>query len=107
MQKLYTEEGLRLSGVPWDQYPRPQLRRREWLCLNGEWEFRTEGFRRRKILVPFCPECLLSGIRNPPETGVQMIYEREFELPAEWSGQRILLHFGAVSRECTVFFFFF
>ena len=49
MQKLYTEEGLRLPGVPWDRYPRPQLRRREWRCLNGEWEFRTEGFRRRKI----------------------------------------------------------
>lgn len=103
MQKLYTEEGVQLAGIPWNQYPRPQLRRREWLCLNGEWELRTEEFRRRKILVPFCPECLLSGIRNAPEPGVQMIYEREFELPAEWSGQRILLHFGAVSRECTVF----
>ena len=103
MQKLYTEEGLQLAGIPWNRYPRPQLRRKVWLCLNGEWEFRTEGFRRRKILVPFCPECLLSGIWNAPEPGVQMIYEREFELPAEWSGQRILLHFGAVSRMCTVF----
>ena len=103
MQKLYTEEGLQLAGIPWNRYPRPQLRRKVWLCLNGEWEFRTEGFRRRKILVPFCPECLLSGIWNAPEPGVQMIYEREFELPAEWSGQRILLHFGAVSHMCTVF----
>ena len=103
MQKLYTDEGFQLSGIPWNRYPRPQLRRREWRCLNGEWKFRSEGFRTRKIRVPFCPECLLSGIRNAPEPGVQMIYEREFELPAEWSGQRILLHFGAVSRECAVF----
>ena len=103
MQKLFTEEGLQLFGIPWNRYPRPQLRRKEWRCLNGEWEFRTEGFRRRKILVPFCPECLLSGIRNAPKPGVKMIYEREFELPADWSGQRILLHFGAVSRKCSVF----
>lgn len=103
MQRLYTEEGLRLSGIPWNRYPRPQMRRREWRCLNGEWEFRTEGFHGRKILVPFCPECLLSGIWNAPEPGVQMVYERDFKLPEEWSGEKILLHFGAVSRECAVF----
>ena len=36
---LYTREGETLSTQPWDSYPRPQLRREQWVNLNGEWEF--------------------------------------------------------------------
>ena len=42
MQRLYTKEGLSLPEVPWERYPRPQLRREEWLCLNGKWDFSVE-----------------------------------------------------------------
>ena len=102
MQKLYTDEGLNLPDIPWNRYPRPQLERAEWLCLNGKWSFYSEKTRKREILVPFCPESLLSGILNPPEPGTEMIYEREFYIPESWRGSRVLLHFGAVSRECRV-----
>lgn len=102
MQRLYTDEGMNVPEVPWNSYPRPQMQRKEWLCLNGRWSFYTDNNRRREILVPFCPESLLSGIMNPPEPGTEMVYEREFEIPESWRQSRVLLHFGAVSRECRV-----
>ncbi|MBP5726744.1 MAG: hypothetical protein J6Y48_06675, partial [Clostridia bacterium] len=63
MQKLYTAEGRSLPETPWEAYPRPQLRRRDWLCLNGTWALES-GNRRTEILVPFCPESLLSGVQQ-------------------------------------------
>ena len=102
MQRLFTDEGMNLPKVPWNSYPRPQMQRKEWLCLNGRWSFYTDNNRKREILVPFCPESLLSGIMNPPEPGTEMVYEREFEIPESWRQSRVLLHFGAVSRECRV-----
>lgn len=53
-------------------YPRPQLVRRDWKDLNGEWKFgfgeetnveaALAGNLPRKILVPFSYECKASGI---------------------------------------------
>ena len=100
--KLYTEEGESLTGIPWNIYPRPQLVRRDWLCLNGEWSFCLEGEDTVPIRVPFCPESLLSGYTGSIEYGRRMRYERVFTVPPDWSGRRILLHFGAVSRSCDV-----
>ena len=69
---LYTPEGEELlkkqkGYLPWNEYPRPRMERASFLCLNGEWEFCTckEGDTPRyneKILVPFVPESVLSGI---------------------------------------------
>ena len=101
MQKLYTPAGETLHGIPWNVYPRPQLVRKDWLCLNGEWDF-TFGETKAKIRVPFCPESLLSGLDLKMEYGREMVYSRRFTLPGEWQGMRILLHFGAVSRKAVV-----
>ena len=97
MRKLYTAAGETLSGVPWNAYPRPQMVRKDWLCLNGKWNFETGGIR-TEITVPFCPESLLSGVSLKMKYGREMTYSRRFTLPEEWRGRRILLHFGAVSR---------
>ena len=106
MQRLYTGEGRALSGTPWERYPRPQLRREDWLCLNGEWELavidRRGRERRGPIRVPFCPESLLSGVKEPPEPGDRLVYRRGFSVPETWRGRRVLLHFGAVMRECSI-----
>ena len=40
---LYTEAGKSLAGIPWDRYPRPQMRRDSFFCLNGEWDFSANG----------------------------------------------------------------
>ncbi|MBR5093636.1 MAG: glycoside hydrolase family 2 [Oscillospiraceae bacterium] len=125
MERLYTKTGRELKGLPWMSYPRPQLRREDWLCLNGEWQLqiRERGkkgglLRRRKgadpergkgaegretaVRVPFCPESLLSGVERPPEIGEEMVYRRSFRVPESWAGRRVLLHFGAVMRETAV-----
>ena len=101
MQQLYTKAGRELAGVPWQRYPRPQLVRADWLCLNGDWDFVFEG-REQPIRVPFCPESLLSGVDKPPRPGTELRYRRVFTVPASWSGRHILLHFGAVMRRAVV-----
>ena len=101
MHKLYTTAGEALTGIPWNAYPRPQMIRKDWLCLNGKWGFRY-GEARAEINVPFCPESLLSGLNLRMEYGREMTYSRSFILPEEWRGRRILLHFGGVSRKAEV-----
>ena len=102
-EKLYTKEGESLSGIPWNEYPRPQMVRKDWLCLNGEWSFCFEGDEPVSIRVPFCPESLLSGYTGSIEYGRPMRYKKVFTVPTDWSGKRIILHFGAVSRSSEVF----
>ncbi len=100
MQKLYTKAGKELVGVPWLRYPRPQMVRKDWLCLNGDWELDFCGTA-QTIRVPFCPESLLSQVITAPKIGYKMVYRRRFTVPEEWSGRRVLLHFGAV-MSCAV-----
>ncbi|QRP44565.1 glycoside hydrolase family 2 protein [Amycolatopsis sp. FDAARGOS 1241] len=90
------------------EYPRPQLTRPRWLNLNGVWDYagwpfspeepRPVGYGER-ILVPFAPESALSGIGRRDEV---LWYRRLFEVPGDWRGQRVLLHFGAVDQTARV-----
>jgi Glycosyl hydrolases family 2, sugar binding domain/Glycosyl hydrolases family 2/Glycosyl hydrolases family 2, TIM barrel domain len=93
------------------EYPRPQMTRTRWMSLNGLWNYtgRSQadalaapppaGEYRDRILVPFPPESALSGIQRHDD---QMWYRTVFELPSNWGGQRVLLHFGAVDQIATV-----
>ncbi|MBO4216899.1 MAG: glycoside hydrolase family 2 [Clostridia bacterium] len=101
-KRLTTAPGESLAETPWNEYPRPQAERSEWLCLNGKWRFSAGSGEKCVITVPFCPESLLSGYSGAIEYGDVMRYEREFAVPDGWLGKRILLHFGAVSRHCEV-----
>ena len=101
MRKLYTEEGRSLPAIPWARYPRPQLRRADWLCLNGLWDC-SFGGKNRQIRVPFCAESLLSGLDAAPEIGEEIVCRRTFTILDGWRGRRVLLHFGAVSRLAVV-----
>jgi beta-galactosidase/beta-glucuronidase len=92
-------------------YPRPQLERKEWVCLDGEWDFALDapGVKKgpsdvsweRKITVPFSPEAPASGVG---ETSLfhACWYRREFEFPELNEGDRLLLHFGAVDYKARV-----
>jgi hypothetical protein len=88
----------------WKEYPRPQMVRKEWKNLNGLWDFTiSNGIDNspsqrytRKILVPFCVESALSGIKEPVTGSQEMMYRRYFTIPETWKGKRILLHFEAV-----------
>jgi beta-galactosidase/beta-glucuronidase len=99
--------------VPRGEYPRPQFSRPDWLCLNGDWEFEVDaadsglergllnrGLRDR-ITVPFAPESELSGIGDTDFLEA-VWYRRSFAVPDSWGGRRVLLHFGAVDHDATV-----
>ena len=96
------QPGISPAEISWNQYPRPQMVRDAWLCLNGAWKLTSEG-RTSDIMVPFCPESPLSKMTWVPEYGKEMVYERSFTIPETWAGKRILLHFGAVSRLADVY----
>ena len=75
--------------------------REDWLCLNGRWDLRFLD-QDLSILVPFCPESLLSGVETAPPPGTLLRYRRFFTLPESWQGKRVLLHFGAVMGHAAV-----
>ncbi len=83
------------------EYPRPQMVRKDWLNLNGVWDFGLGEAQKfdQKILVPFAPESALSGIQKHDD---HVWYRRTFRIPKEWGDRNVLLHFGAVDWETTV-----
>jgi beta-galactosidase/beta-glucuronidase len=91
------------------EYPRPQLARKQWLNLNGLWDLaiapkdmpRPDAFDQR-ILVPFPVESSLSGVMKSVSEKDRLWYRRTFEVPKNWGGKLILLHFGAVDFEAAV-----
>ncbi|MBQ6892777.1 MAG: glycoside hydrolase family 2 [Clostridia bacterium] len=95
---LYTEEGEKLTGQPWNVYPRPQMVRDSFLCLNGQWRLGDND----KITVPFVPESLLSGINKRQKRLCVLNYFKEFTLPKDFMRGRVLLHFGAISRSASI-----
>jgi hypothetical protein len=102
-------EALQATNPILEEYPRPQMTRNKWLNLNGIWQFQPAtsatqplpaGNLSQEILVPFPVESALSGVMEHHEN---VWYRRSFTLPADWAGQRVLLHFGAVDYICEVF----
>lgn len=85
-----------------NEYPRPDFVRTQWQTLNGEWDlYEGDDTRRQLIQVPFVPQSRLSGIGRAL-TSDKLVYERCFTVPQEWKGKQILLHFGAVDYQCSV-----
>ncbi|MDR1809313.1 MAG: beta-galactosidase [Prevotella sp.] len=94
----------------WQNYPRPQLKRADWINLNGLWKYAVTNISvtekpadfKDEILVPFAIESALSGVARTFTPDNKLWYYREFMLNPAWKGKQIMLHFGAVDYECKV-----
>ncbi|MCP2619992.1 beta-galactosidase [Candidatus Aminicenantes bacterium AC-334-K16] len=107
---LFTHWGEKVSPQNvWNVYPRPQLQRRDWLNLNGLWDYVVlpvnEGPPEEyqgKILVPFPIESSLSGVGQKVSEKEKVWYRRLFSLPPAWREKKVYLHFEASDWETTV-----
>ena len=90
------------------EYPRPQMIRKDWKCLNGLWDYAItpvdapqpeapDG----RILVPFCVESSLSGVGRSVGADSTLWYKCEFKVPSAWK-EKVLLHFDAVDWKTEV-----
>lgn len=94
--------------IPWPEYPRPQMAREKWQNLNGWWDYciQSQSLPQPtdfdgKILVPFAPESVLSGVERVLQPEEKLWYQRQFEV-SHTPEQVVVLHFGAVDFFCQV-----
>ena len=95
--------------IPLSEYPRPQLTRNSYFCLNGLWEYaitsdenipeKFEG----TILVPYSPETPLSTVKKHVKPTDYLYYKKEFKYQESMANDRLLLHFGAVDQIAEVY----
>jgi hypothetical protein len=98
---------------PLPNYPRPQMTRPDWQSLNGTWDFQSAPDAAAlqtppapgakfddSIVVPYPMESELSTVQKHYDYS---FYRRTFTVPQQWDrGQRLLLNFGAVNYQATV-----
>lgn len=90
------------------EYPRPGLVRDSYMNLNGEWDYCISNRKKitdydGKILVPFSPEANLSGVGKILQPDQYLHYRTWFQLPDGFLKKRVILHFGAVDQECSIY----
>ena len=95
---------------PLPEYPRPQLQRKDWQNLNGRFDYAITRMTDEiplsydgEIIVPFAPECYLSGVGKTPAEDEYLWYRKKFTLDSCFDEKKVLLHFGAVDYKCKVF----
>jgi beta-galactosidase/beta-glucuronidase len=109
------------------------MQRSQWQNLNGIWQYRGASSLadaqnppfgqslEQEVLIPSCLESGLSGkilslqqlvLRGPithqtigiqGNTTLYSWFSNSFKVPSDWRAQQILLNFGAVDYEATVF----
>ena len=117
---------------PLPEHPRPQMLRKTWMSLNGQWEctfvdahIRNDELPKQllsqipptndsvdadsdgawqPITVPFSPEATLSGVERQLKPGNLLWYRRTFSAPPEAADGACYLRFEAVDYACAVWF---
>ena len=109
LNALLTPQGQKFDENAWNIYPRPQMRRDNYVNLNGLWEFSVSKDKKlpqtyeKQIRLPFCPESALSGVEMEVEPGSYLFYRRKLTLPEGYKNGRVLLHIGAADQVADVF----
>ena len=100
---------MRQEKKPLSEYPRPQLKRDSYLCLNGYWEYAIrkeeaipESFD-GDILVPYSPETEVSGVNKIVQPDDYLFYRLKTTIPVNFIKDKVILHFGAVDQIAEVF----
>src|SRR5215471_9331364 len=96
-------------GNAWREYPRPQFVRERWENLNGLWDYaitpKTAAAPSKfdgQILIPYSVGSSLSGVGKTLMPDQRLWERRQFQVPAAWKGERVLLHFEAVDYDCAL-----
>lgn len=92
------------------EYPRPQMVRKNWKNLNGLWEYAIvqkdaapPSQYNGKILVPYPVESALSGVKRVLLPTENLWYRTSIPRPVTKANEKVLLHFGAVDWQATVY----
>ncbi len=106
--KLTSKYTTYVDALPLSEYPRPQLCRDSFLCLNGTWQYailpqyqKLQDYQ-GDILVPFSPETQLSGVEKTVTKDDALYYKKEFNIDRSFIKDVTLLHFTAVDYYCEV-----
>ncbi|WP_145354832.1 glycoside hydrolase family 2 protein [Roseimaritima multifibrata] len=108
--ELLTQWGATLTPEnAWTEYPRPQLRRPDWVNLNGEWQYAITSIKQTEvpakwdgpILVPFSLESKLGGVQYLLGDDEALWYQRTF-IATKAAGKRTLLNFEAVDYHAEI-----
>ncbi|MCF0117250.1 MAG: glycoside hydrolase family 2 [Bacilli bacterium] len=96
---------------PLQEYPRPLLRRNSFFCLNGSWDYKISNNNKEPssydggIIVPFCLESNLSGVKKKLKKGQYLIYRKRFTLPKDgFIKDKVILHIDAVDQVSKIYF---
>ncbi|KAK3675974.1 hypothetical protein LTR78_004166 [Recurvomyces mirabilis] len=110
---LTTDWTYKVGTNPWPEYPRPQLQRSQWQSLNGIWTWQNASSLdavnsppfgqtlSSEVLIPSCLESGLSGIQG--DYLLTSWFSTSFTIPSTFTQDRVLLNFGAVDYEATIF----
>lgn len=100
------------QDMPLPEHPRPDFERKEWLNLNGNWQFKFDkddlGLKQNwqkstqkfplTIQVPFPWGAPLSGVKDEADVAW---YQRTIQVPKEWRGMRVFVVIGASDYKTT------
>ena len=98
-----------MQAKPLSEYPRPQLKRDSYICLNGLWEY---AIRKEEtipdsfdgqILVPYSPEVEKSGVNKTVMPDDYLFYRLNYQIPQDFIKDKVILHFGAVDQIAELF----
>ncbi len=95
-----------LTDKPWQEYPRPQLKRDSYFSLNGKWNLnilrKNKTVYSGEILVPFPLESRLSGFNGTKKKNDILVYTKNINIK-NITNFKTILNFTAVDQECEVY----